>query len=264
MSFKNVAIEFGLSIACILVIALLYYLVPDKDFGISVFFFVLVCFSLCISDFKLFFGSQVMVSANLIPLYIWMLWFLFIHDRYGNSEEGSMVLWVKSLLMILLLPVSHAKSVRNNFILNSIIFTTTALLFVVPIYTPKITMELSIREIFLAAGVLLLKTVVYLAVFITANIRNEKQAIVTMNNSLWVLGSSAWFMPVAFLQIGIYLFQHSNSSSPTLPVTKPNRKKKPRDPNASAVVRPASQSSDTDVQSHIERFRQSLRQSGNP
>lgn len=246
MVFKNASVEFSLSIVCVSLIVSLYYLVPDNDFGISVFFFALVCFSLCINDFKLIFGEQVIFSANLTPLYIWVLWFLFIHDRYGNSEEGSMVLWVKSMLMVLLTPVSHAKSVRANFILNVVIFIITSLLFVVPVYTPKLTMELSVKEIIVAAASLSLKTVIYLIVFIIANVRNGKQIIVTMNNSLWVLGSSVWFIPVAFLQIGVYLFQHSNSTvvSHILPMTKSTPQessKKRRGQGTSSSVRHALQ-----------------------
>lgn len=223
--------QFVISIVCIVVILLLYYGVPDKDFGISVFFFTLLCFANLINETKLVIDGKVMLVANLVPLYVWSLWFIFIHDRYNNSEEGSMVQWMKSLLMVLLLPISHAKAVKSSYPLNITMFVITSLLFVIPVYMPKITMEQSIREIVIGVMILLVKTVIYLMVYIAADMHNNGRTLTNLNNSLWVLGSSIWLLPIAFLQIGVYLFIQSNSTKtshrPLLPV-KSNHSRRAR------------------------------------
>lgn len=220
--------EFTISTVSIAIILVLYYSVPDKDFGISVFFFALLCFSALLGDLRLLVvNDRVLLTANLTPLYVWSLWFIFVHDRYNNSEVGSVVLWVKSLLMLLLLPISHANQVKNNQWLTVAVFLVTSLLFVVPVYVDNRVMDMTnVRQVVAAVIILVIRTVVFLMVYITASLYNGRgKNVVNMNNSLWVLSSSIWLMPVAFLQMGIYLFIYSSNNNnntngqPLLPTT---------------------------------------------
>lgn len=223
MDVKRVCLEFGLSIVLICSVVLLYFIVPDKDFAISSFFFILLIFIVCINDFSVTVNGQRLITANFIPLYTWILWFMFIHDRYNNSEEGSLGPWIKSILMFSLLPISHIPAVKSSLLANSTLFVVTCVVFVMPVYVQKITMELSVRDIVWSGFLLLFKTVMYLMVYIASSVYNSIQSqknVVCINNSLWVLGSTAWLLPAAFLQIGTYLLLHSREQSETiLPTT---------------------------------------------
>lgn len=233
MEIQKVAVEFGLSILLIVVIACLYFLVTDKDFAVSVFFLLLLLFTNCLSDVPLFLvvtnsNHKVPLSANFTPLYIWILWFIFIHDRYNYSEQGSLGPWIKSILLVSLLPISHIYAVKSNIFANWILFTTTCVIFVIPVYIHKLPIDGSVREIIISGLLLLIKTMIFLLAYVSSSIYNnelKQKNIVSVNNCLWILGSTNWLLPLAFLQIGTYFFIYSkttNNTNTILPITSPN------------------------------------------
>lgn len=241
-NIKRVAIEFGLSICLIVFIAVLYFVVPDKDFAISVFFFSLLLFAGCLGEVPFLWVDSELLTANFTPLYIWILWFIFIHDRYNNSEEGALGPWIKSILLMSLLPISHIQSVKSNSLANLILFAMSCMIFVIPAYVHKVIIDESIRDIVVAGLMLLLKTIVFLLAYVSSSIYNDndnqkRRDIICMNNCLWILGSTDWLLPFAFLQIGTYFVIYSKLSplkppQTLLPLTgkdtqvKPPRSKK--------------------------------------
>jgi hypothetical protein len=209
--WHKVLAEFGLSLFAIILIYIIWFFAQHKKIVVALLFWLLIIFTVTISNTSVKLLGKFQSNFTLIPLYIWIVWSLLIHYVYDatvleeNYIDVSIPSFVKSVTLLFLLVITNIWIVFSSITYNKVLFVVMSLVWVIPAGYLCFVDVFSLYDTL----IILLKTILFLIMYIIYDEYinsyetplQEVKTCICVNNTLWILAVDVIFLPVYFIQI---------------------------------------------------------------